>query len=66
MQLGNTEAVSEFARKYLNRLSDLLFVLARYAAVSGDVLWVPGSGREPTDPRARRRKARIEAQQGEL
>lgn len=54
------------ALTYLNRLSDLLFVLARYAAVSGDVLWVPGSGREPTDPRARRRKARIEAQQGEL
>jgi cob(I)alamin adenosyltransferase len=35
---------------YLNRLSDLLFVLARVANSSarggaGDVLWVPGSGR---------------------
>ncbi|MBL8758179.1 MAG: cob(I)yrinic acid a,c-diamide adenosyltransferase [Phycisphaerae bacterium] len=36
--------------KYLNRLSDLLFVLARAAnqggpGAQGDVLWVPGSGR---------------------
>jgi len=32
---------------YLNRLSDLLFVLARYANLpGGDVLWAPGGGRE--------------------
>ena len=33
---------------YLNRLSDLLFVLARSANVDagGDVLWAPGGGRE--------------------
>jgi cob(I)alamin adenosyltransferase len=33
--------------RYLNRLSDLLFVLARVANArgAGDVLWVPGSGR---------------------
>ena len=32
---------------YLNRLSDLLFVLARYVNRDvGDVLWVPGGGRE--------------------
>lgn len=34
--------------QYLNRLSDLLFVLARTANLSrgGDVLWAPGGGRE--------------------
>lgn len=34
--------------RYLNRLSDLLFVLARWANSSGegDVLWVPGANRE--------------------
>jgi len=39
----NPEAV-----KYLNRLSDLLFVLARVANADGrsDVLWVPGANRK--------------------
>jgi cob(I)alamin adenosyltransferase len=34
--------------KYLNRLSDLLFVLSRVANGNGakDVLWVPGANRE--------------------
>ncbi len=30
---------------YLNRLSDLLFILARVANPNGDVLWVPGGQR---------------------
>ena len=32
---------------YLNRLSDLLFILARVANLGrgGDVLWQPGGGR---------------------
>ena len=30
---------------YLNRLSDLLFILARIANPGGDVLWQPGGGR---------------------
>ncbi|MGH8720384.1 MAG: cob(I)yrinic acid a,c-diamide adenosyltransferase [Burkholderiales bacterium] len=40
--LGRSEAVNERARQYLNRLSDLLFVLGRslnHAARRGDVLW---------------------------
>ena len=38
------ETVSPDALKYLNRLSDLLFVAARYAndGGRGDVLWKPG------------------------
>ncbi len=31
--------------RYLNRLSDLLFILARVANPGGDVLWQPGSSR---------------------
>jgi cob(I)alamin adenosyltransferase len=30
------------AATYLNRLSDLLFILARCANPGGDVLWQPG------------------------
>jgi cob(I)alamin adenosyltransferase len=42
--LGATEAVSDAARQYLNRLSDLLFVLGRWLnkAGGGDVLWQKG------------------------
>lgn len=43
--LGRTESTSAHARVYLNRLSDLLFVLARALnrfAGQGDTLWQPG------------------------
>ena len=40
------DEISGPARHYLNRLSDLLFVLARVEnSASGDVLWVPGANR---------------------
>ena len=48
VHLANSEPVSEFARKYLNRLSDLMFVLGRYlnkAGGGGDVLWAHSSKR---------------------
>lgn len=39
------ETTSVLPAKYLNRLSDLLFVLGRVANPEGDVLWVPGGER---------------------
>jgi cob(I)alamin adenosyltransferase len=45
--LTDVEPASAEALRYLNRLSDLLFILARAANRdgAGDVLWVPGEGR---------------------
>lgn len=45
--LSDEEAVNPQVVAYLNRLSDLLFILARTcnAGAGGDVLWQPGAGR---------------------
>jgi cob(I)alamin adenosyltransferase len=47
--------VNVLTAKYLNRLSDLLFVLARVAnlPIGGDVLWQPGGGRTQAPDRRR-------------
>ena len=45
--LAKAETVNPQAVRYINRLSDLLFVLARQANDDGakDVLWEPGANR---------------------
>jgi cob(I)alamin adenosyltransferase len=47
---GAEAGVHKQALRYLNRLSDLLFVAARHANARGasDVLWVPAANRPPT------------------
>ena len=40
------DSVSVLPAKYLNRLSDLLFILSRTANPDGDVLWQPGGQRQ--------------------
>ncbi len=59
---GEPGGVNPLALTYLNRLSDLLFIAARATdAAEGEVLWVPGKDREPTDARAAQQRARIKA-----
>jgi cob(I)alamin adenosyltransferase len=43
---ADPEGTNRDALLYLNRLSDLLFILARVANPDGDVLWKPGAQRE--------------------
>ena len=45
--LAESESLNPEAVRFINRLSDLLFVLARHANENGqaDVLWVPGANR---------------------
>ena len=49
VHLSNSESVADFVLKYLNRLSDLLFVLGRALNVAGgrgDVLWAHSKNRD--------------------
>ena len=46
---AHPEGVSVLPAKYLNRLSDLLFILSRAANPDGDVLWQPGGGAPTAD-----------------
>jgi cob(I)alamin adenosyltransferase len=46
---SHAESVSVLPARYLNRLSDLLFILSRAANPGGDVLWQPG-GSDPVEP----------------
>jgi cob(I)alamin adenosyltransferase len=46
---AHPEGVSVLPAKYLNRLSDLLFILSRAANPGGDVLWQPGGGAVAAD-----------------
>ncbi|WP_278265177.1 MULTISPECIES: cob(I)yrinic acid a,c-diamide adenosyltransferase [unclassified Nocardia] len=43
---AHPDDTSVLPAKYLNRLSDLLFILSRATNPEGDVLWQPGGGRE--------------------
>ena len=47
--------VNPLTAKYLNRLSDLLFIVGRVAnlEIDGDVLWAPGGGRAQQPDKAR-------------
>lgn len=43
---AHPDGTSVLPAKYLNRLSDLMFVLCRLANPDGDVLWQPGGDRD--------------------
>ena len=43
------DSISILPARYLNRLSDLLFILCRVANPGGDVLWRPGGGMAAKD-----------------
>lgn len=51
-QLANQEPINTETLKYLNRLSDLLFVAARACNDNGraDIQWVPGQSRSDNRP----------------
>ena len=56
--------INPLTAKYLNRLSDLLFILGRVAnlEIGGDVLWAPGGGRAQQPERTRQAEQQAEQQ----
>lgn len=53
VRLHHAEPLSDPARRYINRLSDLLFILGRHlnrAGGRGDVLWQKGKNAAPATP----------------
>ena len=48
---AQSTGVSALPAKFLNRLSDLLFILSRVANPDGDVLWRPGGGQFEQPPK---------------
>jgi cob(I)alamin adenosyltransferase len=49
---ADPDRTSHLPAHYLNRLSDLLFILGRVANPGGDVLWVPGGPQEQGEEQA--------------
>lgn len=49
LRTADPDRSNPLAATYLNRLSDLLFILARAANPAGDVMWVPGGDRAGTE-----------------
>ncbi len=45
VELAQSEKIGEAALRYINRLSDHLFVMSRAANKGTDVLWIPGANR---------------------
>jgi cob(I)alamin adenosyltransferase len=57
---GRPGGVNLVAIAYLNRLSDLLFILGRAVDKgASEVLWVPGKDRDAPDPKAQRQRSLI-------
>ena len=48
LRQADPDRSNPLAATYLNRLSDLLFIMARVANPAGDVMWVPGGERAGT------------------
>lgn len=66
VHLAENEAVSDITRRYINRLSDLLFILGRalnLAAGQGDTLWQKGKNATTPTPTPRSSGARARQRQ---